>query len=491
MTHKNPFEIRAEMLGLAKDYMDQQHQMNIQLMNDLYVEGKKSMEEVEKAYEMLSKLKKIDNSDAEIDYYLAEYYYQKNNKKEYIKYYNEVINKLAIKSLREEYIILRAKSKITSSSNYKKEFAQLISDSKNDVDLIADIWYLFYEDKEYEYLLNEITNLKELVDNNYKLQEIEVITYMALNKDDLAKNKIKAILEKDNEPLNSAVLYERLAYIEYKRFNKFEALKNYEKSLSLSYSKDKEEFTNELKKEFRTKVEVETGVRSDIKEFHLNFRKLIDKIKVNLTYDSYDDYNSAKIKLSDLDEKYLFGIGKDYVKLQFSYLFGLNLALSYEKNIDTASELIVKNKLKHDIFSISYSRALSDNLFYSLKGDYFRYDDFNRKKLENTLYMPFYQTYFTSFSLINERVDKDNIFGYESENRYILAFGENNKINDNLLYFYSFGGEKDKSDTTYFINFDLYFNQRDYDVSLKNSFSKDPLNSDYNFNSMLNFSYYF
>ena len=54
MTHKNPFEIRAEMLGLAKDYMDQQHQMNIQLMNDLYVEGKKRMEDVEKAYEMYS-----------------------------------------------------------------------------------------------------------------------------------------------------------------------------------------------------------------------------------------------------------------------------------------------------------------------------------------------------------------------------------------------------------------------------------------------------
>ena len=54
MSNKNPFEIRAEMLGLAKDYMDQQYQMNIQLMNDLFEQGKKNMDDVEKAYEMYS-----------------------------------------------------------------------------------------------------------------------------------------------------------------------------------------------------------------------------------------------------------------------------------------------------------------------------------------------------------------------------------------------------------------------------------------------------
>jgi hypothetical protein len=53
-SNKNPFEIRADMLGLAKDYMVHQHQMNIQLMNDLYEQGKKSVDDVEKAYEMYS-----------------------------------------------------------------------------------------------------------------------------------------------------------------------------------------------------------------------------------------------------------------------------------------------------------------------------------------------------------------------------------------------------------------------------------------------------
>jgi len=54
MTSKNPFEIRADMVKLAKDYMDQQYRMNRQLMNDRYEQGKKNYEEVQEAYKMYS-----------------------------------------------------------------------------------------------------------------------------------------------------------------------------------------------------------------------------------------------------------------------------------------------------------------------------------------------------------------------------------------------------------------------------------------------------
>jgi len=52
--NKNPFEIRAEMLQLAKDYMDKQQEMNIQLMNDLFEQNKVQMDEVKEAYKMYS-----------------------------------------------------------------------------------------------------------------------------------------------------------------------------------------------------------------------------------------------------------------------------------------------------------------------------------------------------------------------------------------------------------------------------------------------------
>ena len=58
MSNKNPFEIRAEMLQLAKDYMDQQYHMNIQFYENMMAEGKKTREEIETqlkdAYQMYS-----------------------------------------------------------------------------------------------------------------------------------------------------------------------------------------------------------------------------------------------------------------------------------------------------------------------------------------------------------------------------------------------------------------------------------------------------
>ena len=45
MSNKNPFEIRAEMLQLAKDYMDQQQSLNMMFAEKAFEEGKKSFEE--------------------------------------------------------------------------------------------------------------------------------------------------------------------------------------------------------------------------------------------------------------------------------------------------------------------------------------------------------------------------------------------------------------------------------------------------------------
>jgi hypothetical protein len=42
------------MLQMAKDYMDQQYKMNIQLATDMYDQGQKNMVELQDAYKMYS-----------------------------------------------------------------------------------------------------------------------------------------------------------------------------------------------------------------------------------------------------------------------------------------------------------------------------------------------------------------------------------------------------------------------------------------------------
>jgi predicted translin family RNA/ssDNA-binding protein len=54
MSNKNPFEIRAEILQLAKDYMDQSYQMNLMFMQKAMDEGRKTFEEYQEAVKMYS-----------------------------------------------------------------------------------------------------------------------------------------------------------------------------------------------------------------------------------------------------------------------------------------------------------------------------------------------------------------------------------------------------------------------------------------------------
>jgi hypothetical protein len=49
MSNKNPFEIRAEMLQLAKDYMDQQQSLNMMFAEKAFEENKKTFEEYQSA----------------------------------------------------------------------------------------------------------------------------------------------------------------------------------------------------------------------------------------------------------------------------------------------------------------------------------------------------------------------------------------------------------------------------------------------------------
>jgi len=52
MSNKNPFEIRSDVLAMAKDYMDKQNELNMAFFNQMVEAGKKTIEECPKMYTM-------------------------------------------------------------------------------------------------------------------------------------------------------------------------------------------------------------------------------------------------------------------------------------------------------------------------------------------------------------------------------------------------------------------------------------------------------
>lgn len=49
MANKNPFEIRADMLAMAKDYMDQQYHIHMDFVRQLYEQNQASADEFKEA----------------------------------------------------------------------------------------------------------------------------------------------------------------------------------------------------------------------------------------------------------------------------------------------------------------------------------------------------------------------------------------------------------------------------------------------------------
>lgn len=50
MSNKNPFEIRSDVLAMAKDYMDKQYQLNLEITQKMIEAGQKTLEDLPKLY---------------------------------------------------------------------------------------------------------------------------------------------------------------------------------------------------------------------------------------------------------------------------------------------------------------------------------------------------------------------------------------------------------------------------------------------------------
>ena len=62
MSTKNPFEIRSDVLAMAKDYMDKQYALNLELSKKMIEAGQKAMEDLPTMYtmdELLEKAKEM------------------------------------------------------------------------------------------------------------------------------------------------------------------------------------------------------------------------------------------------------------------------------------------------------------------------------------------------------------------------------------------------------------------------------------------------
>jgi hypothetical protein len=54
MSNKSPFEIRADILAMARDYMDKQYAINLELTKQMVEAGQTTVEDFQKATQIYS-----------------------------------------------------------------------------------------------------------------------------------------------------------------------------------------------------------------------------------------------------------------------------------------------------------------------------------------------------------------------------------------------------------------------------------------------------
>ena len=82
----------------------------------------------------------------------------------------------------------------------------------------ADVWNLFLEKKQYDYLLNAFEIYSASLEESTRLQLIEVNTYIQLGEDEKAQTRLLALSKKLEDKNELASIYENLGHIQLNPF---------------------------------------------------------------------------------------------------------------------------------------------------------------------------------------------------------------------------------------------------------------------------------
>ena len=451
---------------------------------------------IKQSKEYLLKLYNNNPKDIEINYFLAQIYFDQKDKKKADEHYSYVIENIKKNTFENQRIYLNSKARVTNPFEVKDEFLLLINQSNNNEFLIADLVRHFYENRHYNQSEEILDTYKKQTETSKILKKLKLQVLIQKKKFDEADKLLAQIEEKYPKDKDLYVLYQDLGNAYEKVSYKHNALGAYEKSLALNnknnYLKDQ---TLKIKKQLSHNFNSSFGVRNKIKQAHIEGVYTSKKYKIKARVDKYNKYYSPKIIATNINEDIILGAGKEYVNIQVKNILQSNISIQAKREIDINSKATINNKLIQNKLGLSYASNYFDKFFYETNLEYFKYNEtnnnFNRKRAELNIYYPFYKKYFLSFAYIYEKVSGSNTYGYDNLSNPIISFGESNNLNKNIEYLYSLGIEYKDSEISPFANFNIEYSNKHINTALNNSISKDTLTNEYSYTSMLYFSYYF
>lgn len=454
----------------------------------------------DKSLVLLNSYNELKPNDPIINYRIGELLYAKDDIDESEKFYNATIKHTKIEDVEDKALVLKSKARLgTTLEELKKEYEDVILESNYNNSIINEYISLYIEERKYSEALKLIKRYKTYNDSR-EFKSIEITTLSGLKRYKEAKKEINEKLKLEENKEN-VILHEQLGFINLAGNEKKSAIKAFDKSIKLGSKNEEVVAINEdLKKEYRHSIGVKAGVRNKINEVQVKASYIHNNLfKMSAQNDTYEKYNSTKVIVEDLNDKYILGVGKDYIKIGdkniYNNLFNsTKLSLFFEKSIDIGTKKTIEDELIHDRYNVTFASSIEEIIFYNVSLDYYNYDDFKRKRVTASIYYPFAKDYFATLSYVYEKVeDKLNAskYGYDNINAPSVVFGKNQKVNNNFSYLASLGAEFKDGKVNALSNLDFKYRNKDMDLSWNNGFSRDDITDEYTFTSLFYYTHFY
>lgn len=432
-----------------------------------------------------------------INFRIAEVLYATNKKTIALKHYKIALNKIKNSSVENKSMLLKSKARlITNFNELKIAYENLIIESNYSEYIILEYLNLSLENKQYAEVLSLLEKYKNKIKIKKDFKNLEVNSLINLNKYQEAKIAIESFIKTNSSEVDISML-EQLGFVNLYLKDRKATIIAFDKSIEKgSTNQELITLNNELKKNYRNNISIKAGLRSEIKETQIKATYSDNLYKVSILNDTYDEYSSAKFFYEDIEDKYSFGLGQDYIKIGFDNISNSNINLLFQQNVDINVKQTIKDELKYENYQISYGNDINKKYFYTLKFDYFKYNKFNRKRFDTSIYNQFSKNYFATLSYIYEEVKGENTidytqYGYSKINSPSISFGRNYNINNKLSYLSSLGIEIKDYNINALSNFNLTYKNRDLNIDWENNFFRDDFINKYNFSSLLYIRYFY
>jgi len=318
---------------------------------------------------------KLDSTNSEIRYYVAEIYSLQGRSSEAFSGYKYVIEHLKSQNIEQESIYARSYARVYGIDRAKNLYKTLLEKSNNDINIYSDYLEALYNAKKWSELGYEFRDFSHQNAKNIRLLRMYAYCNIEQGRFDIAKKTIQTMESLyRQEGTMDASIYSDLGYLYEKADEPLKALSSYNRALRIEPSNE-----NIIKQKQRIQERVGSFAALEFSSENGNVYKGVrleladDSRRIGFSYLNNSNRDKYRVYLADTEKKiYLIELGNKHIRGEL----GDRLKLSYINTPFQPNHTASSENMQKESPSLAYGDSFK-SLSYSLRYGLVNYTNSN------------------------------------------------------------------------------------------------------------------